>query len=57
MDGSFFAILTSYLNHLSPLQGYFLFWLTSFWIMADWVIFNIEQVVDKACVYTIKVQW
>ena len=25
IDGLFFDILTSYLNHLSPLQGYFLF--------------------------------
>ena len=23
----------------------------------DWVIFNIGQVVDKACVYTMKGQW
>ena len=31
--------------------------LTGFWLMADWVIFNIGWVVDKACIYTMKGQW
>ena len=35
-----------YLNHLSPLWGYFFFlWLSGFRLMADRVIFNIGQVV------------
>ena len=36
---------------------FFLFWSISFRLMADWVIFHIGWVVDKACVYTMKGQW
>ena len=35
---------------------FFFFWLTSFRLMADRVIFDIGRVVDKACVYTMKSQ-
>ena len=35
---------------------FFFFWLTSFRLMADRVIFDIRWVVDKACVYTMKGQ-
>ena len=35
---------------------FFFFWLTSFRLMADRVIFDIGRVVDKACVYTMKGQ-
>ena len=30
------------------------FWLTSFWLMVDWVIFDIGWLVDKAYVYAMK---
>ena len=30
------------------------FWLNSFQLMADQVIFNIGWLVDKACIYTMK---
>ena len=48
-----------YLNHLSRLWGYFFvcFWLASFQLMAEWVISDIGQVVDKVCVYIMKGQW
>ena len=32
----------------------FLFWLVSFQLMANRVIFDIGWVVDKVCVYTMK---
>ena len=43
-------------NMLSRIRIFFLFWLISFWLMADRVIFNIGRVADKGCVYTIKGQ-
>ena len=40
-----------------PLMGLFFFRLTGFQLMANRVIFNIGQVVDKVCVYTMKGWW
>ena len=42
---------------LSRIRIIFLFWLIGFWLMANQVIFDIETMVDKACIYTMKGQW
>ena len=43
-------------KYVNLMHFFFFFWLTSFLLMADRVIFNIGWVVDKACVYTMKGQ-
>ena len=43
-----------YLNHLSPLWGYFL-WLTSLWVMANRVIFDMGGLVDNVSVYAWRI--
>ena len=40
-----------------PFIGLFLFWSTGLWLMAYQVIFNIGQVMDKACIYNMKGWW
>ena len=39
------------------IQFLFVFWLTGFQLMANWVILDIGWVVDKVCIYTMKGQW
>ena len=39
---------------LSRIIIFLLLWLIGFQLMADRVIFDIGQMVDKACVYTMK---
>ena len=44
-------------KYVTRMNPFFCFLLSSFWLVADRVIFDIGWVVDKVCVYTMKDQW